>query len=378
MPQNDQPCPTTQVYRRFCNTTAVFIQQTRRSEYNSTMKKYSHQNYTKPSSFNKGSGKKLSKSSMPRSTQDRIFGRDPTWKFSLTALAVVLFSILYGRMTQTLSIDTSLQGLLDLSCRNGVFMPDLLKANGNKLTAGRRLEKGWKLMEIPRSMQISVLDALRDPFVRNNLYEARHPKTQQPLSCDAFLAAHLAVLVKEEESIQNDAHPKRDDARRLFLKLLPTFEDYNQYHPVTFDLRELTKTFGSHTYNYFLVARRKSEIESEYKGLCQASGQFKDLVTYKDYIAARLSVRTKALFDGPLDDLDASQEELNLYKKHLGIDIKEGGATMVFLMDAVDGHHQNQNTAYKYVPESKSFYVWAGVDIAAGQQLIKPLGDRSE
>jgi hypothetical protein len=288
------------------------------------------------------------------------------------SVAVVLLSILYGRITQTTSINTSLKGLLALSCSKGVCLSDLLKANGNKLLAARRLEKGWKLMEIPRSMQISVLDALRDPFVRNNLHKARHPKTQQPLSRDAFLAAHLAVLVKTKETQQYDRE------RRIFLKLLPTFDDYHQYHPVTFDLRELTKTFGSHTYNYFLVARRKSEIESEYKGFCHASSEFKELISYKDYIAARLNVRTKALFDGPLNDLDASQEELSLYKKHLGIDIKEGGSTMVLLMDAVDGHHQNPNTAYKYVPESKSFYVYAGVDIAAGQELSKPLEDRSE
>ena len=257
-------------------------------------------------------------------------------------------------------------------------MPDVLKANGNKLTAGRRLERSWKLMEIPRSMQITVLDALRDPFVRKHLYGGRHPKTQHPLSRDAILAAHLAVLIKHEESRSDDETPQDDKARRLFLKLLPTFDHYNEFHPVTFDLRELTKTFGSHTYNYFLVARRKSEVESEYKGFCQASTEFKELVSYKEYIAARLNVRIKALFDGPLDDLDASPEELDLYKKHLGIDIKQGGATMVFLMDSVDGHHQKQNTAYKYIPESKSFYVYAGYDIAEGQELIKPLGDRSE
>ena len=321
-------------------------------------------------------GQKPGKQAWGSSLAKRL-SNDSTNKYTVIGLAVVLLSILYGRITKNSTIlDSPLQSLLRLSCENGVCMKDLVTAIDRKLVAGRRLEQGWKLFEIPRSMQMWTLDALRDPFIKKNLFAARHLKTKRPLTSKAFLAAHLAILQK------NKTHSKRDDKdqklRDIYFDLLPTYDDFKSYHPTTFDLRELNSKFGANTYFYFLVSRRKAEIESEYKAFSHVSSVFKETVSFEEYIAARLCVQTRAFRSGPLDELDASPEELNLYREHLGIDLREGSTAAVVLMDALNAHHGEQNVQYKYISESKKFVLYAAKDIQAGAELFTSYGDRAE
>jgi hypothetical protein len=292
-----------------------------------------------------GSGKKLSKSSLSQSYLNQVWG-NPTWRNSFISVAVILISIVYSQVTQMRESGSSLQKLLDLSCDNGACIKDLLRAGSRTLVASRRFEHGWKLFEIPRSMQIWTLDALRDPFIKNNLFKSRHLKTQRPLASEAFLAAHLALLRNSAESSSYDnsiqtmtlAIKKERQQRQLYLDLLPTYEDFKDYHPVSFSLRDLNSKFGANTYFYFLVSRRKAEIESEYKAFAQASDDFKGLVSYE-----------------------------------------EGGCTaMVYLMDSMNAHHTRHNTQYKYVSESKKFYLYASKTIPSGTELNTSYGDRAE
>lgn len=320
-------------------------------------------------------GNKVAKQSQAASLLDKL-SRDPTSRYTLIGVVVVLFSILYGKFTKSSVLDTSLRRLLSLSCESGFCMKDLVSAVDRKLVAGRRLEQGWKLVEMPRSMQIWTLDALRDPFVKKNLFGARHLKTHRPLTSKAFLAAYIALLQASERG------KSHDDATRIlrdvYLGLLPKHDDFKSYHPLTFDLRELNSKFGAYTYFYFLVSRRKAEIESEYKAFSHVSSIFQEKVTFEDYRTARLCVQTRAFQSGPLDGLDASIEELDLYKKHLGIDLIEGSTAMVVLMDAMNAHHEEHNVQYKYIPESKKFYLYAMKDIQAGDELYISYGDRAE
>jgi SET domain len=311
-----------------------------------------------------------------RTSSIEKLSKNQTKRYTLIGVAVVLVSILYRKNAQQSAIDRSLQSFLQLSCENGMCMKDLVGAVDRTLFAGRRLEQGWKLFEIPRSMQIWTLDALRDPFIKNNLFGARHLATHQPLASKAFLAAYVAVLLKSEpDEKQPDAARK---LRELYLELLPTYEDFKTHHPVTADLRELNSKLGANTYAYFMVSRRKAEIESEYKAFCYVSHAFKNKVTFEDYVAARLIVQTREFHTGALDGSDASMQELELYSKHLSIDLNPGSSALVPIVDAMNAHHEKHNVHYKYVPESKKFYLYASKDIQAGAELLESYGDRAE
>ena len=243
----------------------------------------------------KNSMKKQSKSS---SLQQTIINH----RYALIGLGVVLLSIVFGKSPIPQKIDSTLGSLVKNSCTNGVCMEDLFQTNGGKtLQSGRRLEQGWKLFEIPRSMQIWTLDALRDPFVKNNLFGAKHLKTSSPVSPDAYLAAHLSLLQSKKQDIEQINDLSSNPNKELYLNILPTYDDYKEFHPVTFDLRELSSKYGPNSYLYFLVSRQKAEIESEYKSFTKLSSEFRDLVTYYDYVASRLTVQTKSFNAGPID-----------------------------------------------------------------------------
>lgn len=321
-------------------------------------------------------GNKVAKQSQAVSFVDKL-SRDPTSRYTLVGVVVVLFSILYGKFTNGKSsvLDTSLHRLLTLSCESGFCMKDLVSAVDRKLVAGRSLEQGWKLFEMPRSMQIWTLDALRDPFVKKNLFGARHLKTLRPLASKAFLAAYIALLKTSERGKSHD--DATQILRDVYLGLLPKYDDF-KYHPLTFDLREMKSKFGVYSYFYFLVSRRKEEIESEYKAFSHVSSIFREKVTFEEYLTARLCVQTRAFRSGPLDGHDASIEELDLYKKRLGIDLIEGSTAMVVLIDAMNAHHEEHNVQYKYIPESKKLYLYAMKDIQAGDELYISYGDRAE
>lgn len=255
-------------------------------------------------------------------------------------------------------------------------MHGLVDAVDRTLIAGRNLQRGWKLLEIPRSMQIWTLDALRDPFVKKNLFRARHLKTMRPLSSKAFLAAHLAII--RNSPLADDPFDEAAYQRKIYLDQLPTYKDFISHHPVSFDFSDLRSKFGAHTYFYYLVSKRKEEIESEYKAFANESEEFTELVSMEDYIAARLIVQTRTFKTESMDELDASQEELELYKSHLGIDMYGGCSAIVQLLDFIDSHHEQKNVQYKYLSESKKFYLFVFKDIAVGDALIASYGDRAE
>jgi hypothetical protein len=220
------------------------------------------------------------------------------------------------------------------------------------------------------------LDALRDPFIKKNLFGARHLKTQQPLTSKAFLAAHLAVLQSSRTRGSHDSVAAKQ--REIYLGLLPTYDDFKSHHPVLFGLRELSSKFGANSYFYYWVSRRKAEIESEYKAFSNVSSVFQEIVSFEDYVAARMSVQTRTFRSAPLDKLDASPEELHLYRKHLGIDLREGSTAAIALVDALNAHHEQHTVEYKFIPETKKFYLYAAKDIPAGAELYTSYGDRAE
>ena len=279
---------------------------------------------------------------------------------------------------QNIYLDSSLKSLVHLACQDGNCIEDkVLRAEGRTLFAGQKLGKHWELLNVPRDIQIWTLDALRDEFVKS-LTGARHSNTDKFLVEQAFLAAYLAILVKRNGAAQSSSPDRQRTVSSIYLENLPTYEDYKLYHPVTFDLRELNSLYGSHTQTYFLVSKRKEEIESEYKAFARVSSEFAKSLSYEEYVAARLNVQARAFKAGPLSDQDAPPKELEWYKKNIGVDVQESVTVMVPILDAFNAHHKEQNVHWKYVPKSRKFVAYANKDIPEGAELFDTYGDRAE
>jgi len=335
-----------------------------------------------------GENSKTSLSSKPKSGY-HLDDANVKIGFSMSLVAV-LASIVWKYMLMqkndvivlnqhNVNLDSSLRSLVHLACQNSSCKKDMLHVEDRTLFSGRRLEKNWKLLEIPRDMQIWTLDAFRDQFVKTNLIGARHSKTNEFLVEQAFLAAYLAMLVKRNVATQNPFSDDRNHTTSsIYLENLPTYEDYKSHHPVTFGLKELDSLYGAHTHTYFLVSKRKEEIESEYKTFARVSSEFGNFVSYQDYVAARLNVQARAFEAGPLSDQDAPLKELEWYKKNFGIDIREKVTAMVPILDAFNSHHKERNVHYKYVPESKKYLAYASKNIKKGAELFDTYGERAE
>jgi len=279
----------------------------------------------------------------------------------------------------TVNLDSSLEILVHVTCQNDDCNRDALHAQNRALFSGRRLDKKSKLFEIPRAMQIWSLDAFRDEFVKTNLKGARHPKTNIFLVEQAFLAAYLAMLIKRNIATHNLFDGDRNHTTSsIYLENLPTYDDYRLHHPVTFDLTELDELYGAHTHTYFLVSKRKEEIESEYEAFIRASSEFGNFISYQEYITARLNVQTRAFEGGPLNDRDAPLKELDWYKKKFGVDVKKKFTAMVPLLDAFSSHDKEHNVEYHYDPESKKYVAYASNNIKRGTELVGTRGDRAE
>jgi len=280
---------------------------------------------------------------------------------------------------QNINLDSPLKRLLHITCQNnGNCREDELHAEGGALFSGKRLEKNRKILEIPRDMQIWTLDCFRDEFVKNKLVEARHSDTNAFLVEQAFLAAYLAMLVKRNAAIQHTSSSHQKTSSSIYLNILPTYEDYKLHHPVTFDLKELNLLYATHTQTYFLVSKRKEEIESEYKAFVHVSSEFGDIITYKDYVTARLNVQARGFEAGPLSDQDAQLKELEWYKKNFGVDIRGKVTAMVPILDGLNFHHNKRNVQYKYVPESRQFLAFASKNIKKGTELFGTYSDRAD
>ena len=279
---------------------------------------------------------------------------------------------------QISNLDSPLKSLVRVTCENGNCGEDVLHTEERTLISGKTLEKNWKLFEIPRDMQIWTLDAFRDGFVKNKLIGARHSNTDAFLVEQAFLAAYLAMLIKRNISAQQTSANHQQKKSSFYLDILPTYEDYESHHPVTFDLRELNSLYGAHTQTYFLVSKRKEEIESEYKAFVRISSEFSESISYKDYVAARLNVQARGFEAGPLSDQDAPLKELEWYRKNFGVNIREKVTAMVPILDGLNSHHIERNVQYKYVPESKKFLAYASKNIPKGAELFDTYGSRAE
>ena len=239
------------------------------------------------------------------------------------------------------------------------FCHKALMVSQRHFRATRRIEPGEILFEIPRSVQVWDLDALRDPWIRLHLFEASHQQSGNGVGSEAFLAVYLALQLKRKED-------SRDWDMELlelaYYDVLYSFEDWANQHPILADADHIKEALGF-SEGYGVLQAYRNMILSEYQAFSDFSKNFQEMVTREEYFAARLNVLTRAIRVGPPGPEHAIQgtflkdtytpeqllnDELTSYKEILGIDLeKEGCIAMIPIADMFNHHPQN-NVEYEY------------------------------
>merc|ERR1740130_883679 len=114
------------------------------------------------------------------------------------------------------------------------------------------------------------------------------------MGTEAFLAAFLALEMKKAE--QNPSN--FDPLRIAYFDMLPTLEEFIDYHPLLVDKNLMNDILGRSTSRSVLMGYRFM-ISSEYDGFSSVSSDFATTISKDEYIRARLNVLTRKLNVGP-------------------------------------------------------------------------------
>ena len=272
------------------------------------------------------------------------------------------------------------------------------------------LKAGQKILEIPRNVQKTTIDALRDPRVNRLLRKnPRYPSTGKPLRPQTFLAVYMTFeLSRLRKSSNNfDMLSPEEELQRAYLDYLPTDQDFLRFHPISKktrdynDTKKHTDTLPAVSLTDHLVDDYFQMFLAEYHALCQISSNFENRVPLEDWITSRLIVSTRSFKSVPLTPNDISNEELESYRpflhdmeddKQTQTDVDSSRAAfydecrhssmrscMVPLLDALD-HHAKPNIGWRFmdsqspVSEALSFLAFASEDVTAGSNMFVSYG----
>jgi len=245
-------------------------------------------------------------------------------------------------------------------------------------------------------MSIWDLDALRDAWIREELFGASHHAANhdaEPLEAAAFLAAYMARLLGRvfETSSNNSRGVGEDDdgeewitadpILREYLSILPASVEDFRFHPVLWPEEEL-ELLGTYSSTYDQVMGQRRRIANEYEAFSNVSSKFSSQISLSEYQVARLLVMTRSFGTGPLQSNEAVghvplEEELAYYKSTAGVDLSKGSHAMVPVLDLYD-HHAKPNVGFAYDADVRSFVVTAIAAIPSGRELFDSYGRRTD
>lgn len=286
---------------------------------------------------------------------------------------------------------TTLSELFDIVCNHSglarCVVEDLDFDNERRIIKAKRdIPKHGLLIGISDEIQMTKLEALRDPRVKSIMdsYPLVATTGKYPPS-DAYLAIYL-VLEKTRFRTGGEENnwSTKDKVRRAYVNYLPTMEDILQYHPVAkrvFDALDADKKKDkqSTTYTPFVdqgtdnVART---IMYQYKAFSQASENFINLVSFEDYVWAKLIVESRQ-FSRVLTEDDIDDDELKLYLPYLSDTHRSllgGGLRPLF--DSFNDHHKRFNLGWMDDfkgpdgTEQSQRVIYAVDDIKSGTELF--------
>ena len=335
------------------------------------------------------------------------------------------------------TVQSLLQTLCQTSTTTSFYCHPSLIPTARTQKATQLIQAGQVVLKVPRQYQIWDLDAFVDnPIVRQELVHARIQRRRrqqqqqqqhssssishqddyddnEPLPSAAFLAAHLALLLLllTEEKTQNhnvsttsdDDNDKyrhayyNDQIWQSYWNVLPTFEQYQQFHPLVWSQQELeeellllggggatlSKSYSLYAYTHVMSFRQL--LQDEYRALTEASATFKRLVSPTDYFTARLHVMTRSFGTGPLDTTitnnnnNDNSDTMQAYADAAGISLDHGFHAMVPILDLYN-HHANPNVGFRYdnTQQQQAFVITAITDIAPGDHIRDSYGKRTD
>ncbi|CAB9504101.1 expressed unknown protein [Seminavis robusta] len=266
----------------------------------------------------------------------------------------------------------------------------------------RQISRGERILEIPRSLQIWDLDALRNDWIRDNLQGgAKHRQTGNPVDRAAYLALYLALLHRDltatatdgTESTSIDSISKFQTTsmttplpallRQYLLECLPTVKDLERFHPIFMNDTELNQLIPNRSAAFGVAKAYRDMVKSEYQAFSERLQPTKLPVSEQDYYRFRTLVLSRSFGTGPLpvaEDANnnspesssvLTQEELLYYQQEFGLDLERGSYAMVPILDFYD-HHAKPNVEYQL--RNGAFVIQATDHIAPGQEIIDSYG----
>ncbi len=248
----------------------------------------------------------------------------------------------------------------------GVYRQLPIYCNPNLLVSQRhfrakeRIEPGEILFEIPRSLQLWDLDALRDPWIRLHLFEASHRQSGNRMGTEAFLAAYLVLQLKRKQD--STGNWDMELLELAYYDMLPSYEYWIEHHPVFADEDKMKSILG-YSEAYGILQAYRNMIISEYEAFSHFSKKFNEMVTREEFFAARMNVLTRAIRVGPPGPEHAIdipflkdhyspeqilQDELEYYKNLLGIDLMKDGCIALIPIADIFNHHPQNNVEYEF------------------------------
>jgi hypothetical protein len=243
--------------------------------------------------------------------------------------------------------------------------------------ATKLINPGERVLTVPRHLQIWDLDALRDDFVQTELASARHVHSLNPLHSGAFLAAYLA-----RRAYYLNGTTDSDDPMRPYFDILPTYKALEAFHPVLWSERRLASLLEPHTWSYNVARGYQDMVRSEYAAFADASMEFASQISEEQYKTMRVNVLSRSFGSGPPTEADSLpdqslEEELEMYKERMGVDLTKGCHAMVPILDMYD-HHPKPNVGWEYDEKARSFVITAITPIPPGQEIIDSYGKYSD
>lgn len=240
------------------------------------------------------------------------------------------------------------------------FCHKSLQISKRYFRATERIEPGEVLFEIPRSLQLWDLDALRDPWIRLHLFEASHRQSGNSVGSEAFLAAYLALQLKRKADTSRDW--QMEILELAYYDVLGSLEDLEKNHPLFADADHMKDLLGF-SEGYGVLQAYRNMIISEWEAFSSFSPKFNEMISQREYFEARMNVLTRAIRVGPPGPEQAIkgtflkaqyspeqllQDELSSYKDILGIDLEKDGCIALIPIADLFNHHPQNNVEYGY------------------------------
>ena len=292
-----------------------------------------------------------------------------TRQASAILMFAILTSVMWNRWTRE-SVDYNVRLFLRemckvTSCHSG------LSPTRRTQRASRSVPAGERLLVIPKENTIWDVDALRNNWIAEELFETN--EISEELSGAAYLGVHLARLFLGLEQLPT-SHDRNESMHLYIHSVLPSsIEDFN-YHPIRWsNLKQLLH--GTYAFERIIEVRKR--IRTEYETFQHRSSAFSQEISFETYQLARLNVMTRSFGTGPTNELTDDPAEMQHFREKAGVDLSRGCYAMVPILDLYD-HHARPNVGFSYKEQEQAFVVESLRPIQAEHELFDSYGKRTD